>query len=82
MAHLPCLLTCAPSTGSRRAIPFTSWILTASLLTPMAPLVPELAREIERLRVGAGLGTQELLAGLRKQHGKYRAGAQPDVTER
>lgn len=38
----------------------------------MVPLVPELAREIERLRVAAGLSTQELLAGLREQRAKSR----------
>jgi bifunctional DNA-binding transcriptional regulator/antitoxin component of YhaV-PrlF toxin-antitoxin module len=43
------------------------------VLTPMAPLVPELAREIERLRLEAGLSTAELLAGLREQREKYRA---------
>ena len=37
------------------------------VLTPMAPLVPELAREIERLRTDAGLSTEELLDGLRDQ---------------
>lgn len=52
------------------------------VLTPMVPLVPELAREIERLRVEAGLSTQELLAGLREQRAKYRAEAQPDAAKR
>jgi hypothetical protein len=33
--------------------------------------VPELAREIERLRVEAGLTTEELLAGLREQRQRY-----------
>ena len=37
------------------------------VLTPMIPLVPELAREIERLRIEAGLSTEELLAGLREE---------------
>jgi len=43
------------------------------VLTPMAPLVPELAREIERLRLEAGMSTAELLAGLREQREKYRS---------
>ena len=37
------------------------------ILTPMTPTVPELAREIERLRLAAGVGTEELLAALREQ---------------
>jgi bifunctional DNA-binding transcriptional regulator/antitoxin component of YhaV-PrlF toxin-antitoxin module len=37
------------------------------VLTPMVPLVPELAREIERLRLEAGLSTEDLLAGLRQE---------------
>jgi len=41
------------------------------VLTPMVPLVPELAREIERLRQEAGLSTEELLAGLREQRERY-----------
>lgn len=41
------------------------------ILTPMAPMVPELAREIERARVEAGLSVEELLAGLREQREKY-----------
>ncbi len=41
------------------------------ILTPMAPLVPELAREIERLRKESGLSTEELLAALREQREAY-----------
>ena len=41
------------------------------ILTPMAPVVPELAREIERARLEAGLTVEELLAGLREQREKY-----------
>jgi len=41
------------------------------VLTPMVPLVPELAREIERLRWEAGLSTEELLANLREQRARY-----------
>jgi bifunctional DNA-binding transcriptional regulator/antitoxin component of YhaV-PrlF toxin-antitoxin module len=41
------------------------------VLTPMKPLVPELAREIERARLEAGLGTKELLQALREQRERY-----------
>jgi AbrB family looped-hinge helix DNA binding protein len=41
------------------------------VLTPMVPMVPELAREIERARVEAGLSTEELLRGLREQRERY-----------
>jgi len=41
------------------------------VLTPMVPLVPELAREIERARLEAGITTDELLAGLREQRERY-----------
>jgi bifunctional DNA-binding transcriptional regulator/antitoxin component of YhaV-PrlF toxin-antitoxin module len=41
------------------------------ILTPMAPMVPELAREIERLRLDAGLGIEELLEGLQEQREQY-----------
>ena len=37
------------------------------VLSPLVPMVPELAREIERLRLEAGLTTQELLAALRQE---------------
>jgi bifunctional DNA-binding transcriptional regulator/antitoxin component of YhaV-PrlF toxin-antitoxin module len=37
------------------------------VLTPMTPMVPGLAREIERARVEAGLTVEELLASLREQ---------------
>jgi bifunctional DNA-binding transcriptional regulator/antitoxin component of YhaV-PrlF toxin-antitoxin module len=37
------------------------------VLTPMVPMVPELAREIERIRQDAGLSLEELLQGLREQ---------------
>ena len=37
------------------------------VLTPMTPMVPELAREIERLRVDAGFSLDELLHSLREQ---------------
>jgi len=51
------------------------------VLTPMTPLVPELAREIERLRLEAGLSTGELLAGLREQRERYRPGAPADAEQ-
>ena len=41
------------------------------VFTPMVPMVPELAREIEKARVEAGLSTEELLAGLREQRERY-----------
>lgn len=44
------------------------------VLTPMVPMVPELAREIERFRSEAGLSIEELLSSLREQREKYHAG--------
>lgn len=44
------------------------------VLTPMVPMVPELAREIEKMRLEAGLSTDELLQTLREQRQKYHAG--------
>lgn len=41
------------------------------VLTPMVAMVPELAREIESLRLEAGIGVQELLEGLREQRERY-----------
>jgi AbrB family looped-hinge helix DNA binding protein len=41
------------------------------ILTPMVPMVPELAREIERLRLEAGLSVEELLVALREQREQY-----------
>jgi AbrB family looped-hinge helix DNA binding protein len=41
------------------------------VLMPMTPMIPELAREIERARVEAGLGVEELLAALREQRERY-----------
>jgi bifunctional DNA-binding transcriptional regulator/antitoxin component of YhaV-PrlF toxin-antitoxin module len=43
------------------------------ILTPMAPMVPALAREIERARIEAGLTTDDLLASLRQQRERYYA---------
>jgi bifunctional DNA-binding transcriptional regulator/antitoxin component of YhaV-PrlF toxin-antitoxin module len=44
------------------------------VLTPMLPMVPELAREIEKVRLEAGLSIEELLRSLREQREKYHAG--------
>ena len=41
------------------------------VLTPMVPMVPELAREIERIRQDAGISMQELLQGLREERERY-----------
>jgi len=41
------------------------------VLTPMTPMVPELAREIERARLEAGLDTADLLQALREQRARY-----------
>ncbi len=43
------------------------------VLTPMVPMVPQLAREIERLRLEEGMGIQELLDGLREQRERYHS---------
>ena len=41
------------------------------ILTPMVPMVQELAREIERARLAAGLSVEELLGALREQRERY-----------
>ena len=41
------------------------------VLTPLVPMVPELAREIEKARVEAGLSVEELLKNLRRQRERY-----------
>jgi len=41
------------------------------ILTPMSPIVPELAREIEQMRLEMGLSTGELLSALREERAKY-----------
>jgi len=43
------------------------------VLTPMMPMVPELAREIEKARLEAGLSIDELLRTLREQREIYHA---------
>ena len=47
------------------------------VLAPMAPMVPELAHEIKRLRLEAGLTIDDLLQALRAQREKY-AGQPPE----
>ena len=41
------------------------------VLTPMIPMIPELAREIEQARLEAGLSIEVLLEGLREQRARY-----------
>ncbi len=41
------------------------------VFVPMVPIVPELANEIERLRLESGLSMEELLESLREQREKY-----------
>jgi bifunctional DNA-binding transcriptional regulator/antitoxin component of YhaV-PrlF toxin-antitoxin module len=41
------------------------------VITPMVPMVPELAREIEQLRQEAGLSIKELLETLRQERERY-----------
>lgn len=41
------------------------------ILTPMVPMVPELAREIERARIEAGMDVEEMLTTLREQRERY-----------
>jgi bifunctional DNA-binding transcriptional regulator/antitoxin component of YhaV-PrlF toxin-antitoxin module len=41
------------------------------VLTPMVPMVPELAREIERIRQESGLSLEELLDGLKEEREQY-----------
>ncbi len=50
------------------------------VLTPMVPMVPELAREIERARVEAGLSTEELLQTLREERERYHVEHSRDTT--
>ncbi|PKO09651.1 MAG: hypothetical protein CVU40_10180 [Chloroflexi bacterium HGW-Chloroflexi-2] len=41
------------------------------VFVPMVPLVPELANEIERLRLEAGLSMEDLLVSLREQREQH-----------
>ncbi len=49
------------------------------VLTPTVPTVPELAREIERARVEAGLDAESLLRTLREERVRYFAEKFGDV---
>ena len=50
------------------------------VLTPMVPMVPDLAREIERARIEAGLSTADLLRSLREQRERYSREQHDDTT--
>jgi bifunctional DNA-binding transcriptional regulator/antitoxin component of YhaV-PrlF toxin-antitoxin module len=41
------------------------------VFVPMVPIVPELANEIERLRLEAGLSMEDLLVSLREQREQH-----------
>jgi bifunctional DNA-binding transcriptional regulator/antitoxin component of YhaV-PrlF toxin-antitoxin module len=41
------------------------------VLTPMVPMIPELAREIERIRQESGFSLKELLDGLKEERERY-----------
>lgn len=41
------------------------------VLTPMVLMVPELAREIERARIEAGVSLEEMLTALQSQRTRY-----------
>ena len=41
------------------------------VLTPMVPMVPELAWEIERFRLESGISVEELMQGLRGERERY-----------
>lgn len=43
------------------------------LLVPMVMMVPELAAELERARIDAGLSVEDLVAGVREQRALYHA---------
>ena len=43
------------------------------VLAPMTPIVPELAREIEKIRLEQGWTTDELLAALREERAQYHS---------
>lgn len=50
------------------------------VLTPMVPMIPELAREIERTRLEAGVSIEELLRSLREQRERYHREHYDDST--
>jgi len=41
------------------------------VLTPMVPMVPELAKEIERIRKDANIPLDELLQGIKEERERY-----------
>lgn len=41
------------------------------VLAPLKTIVPELAEEIEQLRIESGLSIEELMAGIREQRDNY-----------
>jgi AbrB family looped-hinge helix DNA binding protein len=41
------------------------------VLTPMVPMIPELAADVERARIEAGLSVEEMLAGLQEERERY-----------
>ena len=51
------------------------------VLTSMMPMLPELSREIEKMRLEAGLSIGELLQSLREQREKYDAGPDSAYTQ-
>ncbi len=48
------------------------------VLTPLTPMVPDLAREIEKARLEAGLETADLLLTLRDERARYVAETYPE----
>jgi AbrB family looped-hinge helix DNA binding protein len=48
------------------------------VLTPMVPMVPELAKEIERFRKESEVSTEELMQGLREERERYYQGKYGD----
>jgi hypothetical protein len=54
-----------------RAVEDKMQVVDLNGILVLAPMVPELAREIERARLEAGLSIEELLAGLREQRERY-----------
>ena len=50
------------------------------VFVPMMPMVPELAREIEQIRLEAGLSIDDLLDDLRKQRERYNQEKYADHT--
>ncbi len=49
------------------------------VLIPMVPAVPELARQIEKMRLEEGISMQELLEGLRDQRDRSFRERDPDA---